>query len=64
MNLDAFLYDFVTELKRLDPRNGGNPERKCAVALRLMICDAPMRAQLKGIVGHSGYWSCERCRVR
>jgi hypothetical protein len=63
MPLDAFLYDFLDELKRLDP---GSPKgnQKCAVALRLMICDAPMRATLKGTVGHTGYWACERCRVR
>ena len=26
-----------------------------------MICDAPARSFLKGIKGHSGYHSCERC---
>lgn len=28
-----------------------------------IICDAPARAFLKGIIGHNGYCGCERCNV-
>lgn len=29
-----------------------------------MICDAPERADLKGVQGATGYDACERCRIR
>lgn len=63
---DAFLHDYITEVHRLSrdvPDNPDNP-RSCTARLRAVICDAPMRAQLKGIVHFSGYYSCERCRVK
>lgn len=31
------------------------------VLLGPFVCDAPMRAAFKGIVSHTGYYSCERC---
>lgn len=34
---------------------------KFAVKIHQMILDAPARAFLKCIMGHSGYFSCERC---
>lgn len=34
------------------------------VELIALICDAPQRAECKGIVGHSGYYACERCTVK
>ena len=27
------------------------------------VCDAPARCFLKGIIGHNGYHSCERCEI-
>lgn len=64
---NAFLYDFLRELRELSLHNTNEGEvskRSCTVELRVMICDAPMRAYLKGVTGHSGFWSCERCTVR
>lgn len=28
------------------------------------ICDRPARAFLKGIIGHNGYFLCERCIIK
>lgn len=35
--------------------------KKISVSIHSFVCDAPARAYLKGIKGHSGYSSCERC---
>ena len=32
-----------------------------SIKLGIFCCDAPVRASLKAIIGHSGYNSCERC---
>ncbi|CAC5387965.1 unnamed protein product [Mytilus coruscus] len=32
--------------------------------MRAFICDAPARAFLKQIKGHTGYFSCERCVIK
>lgn len=65
MDLDAFLYDFVKEVRELDPNYpAAQHGRRITVSIRCWICDAPMRATLKGITGHGGYFGCERCLVR
>lgn len=64
--LDAFLHDFITEVRHLSRDVPDNPDkpRSCTARLRAVICDAPMRAQLKGIVHFNGYHSCERCTIK
>lgn len=56
-----FVSDFVNELKTLSDRRLSNLSFK--VELVCMICDAPQRAECKGIVGATGYYACERCVV-
>ena len=34
------------------------------VKLKCFVCDAPARSYLKGIVGYTGYYSCERCTIK
>nr|XP_004211767.1 uncharacterized protein LOC101239334 [Hydra vulgaris] len=34
---------------------------KLQVNIKAIVCDAPARAFVKCIIGHSGYHSCERC---
>jgi len=50
--------DFVKEMVSLQV---GSTSGGFTVRLRCMICDAPQRAELKGIIGHTGYAQCERC---
>lgn len=60
INRAAFLHEFVTELKHLHPSNIG-AKRTCTVTLRCMICDGAERFKLKGTIGTSGYWACDKC---
>ncbi|XP_065676407.1 uncharacterized protein LOC124808768 [Hydra vulgaris] len=34
------------------------------VKVRAFLCDVPARSFLKGTVGHTGYFSCERCIIK
>lgn len=65
-NMHAFLHDYVKEVRRLSRDAPDDPEnpRICTARLRAVIADAPMRSELKGIISFSGYYSCERCRIR
>lgn len=64
-SLELFLRPLLTELQEL-LQNGltikmKGSVTKFAVKIHQMILDAPARAFFKCIVGHSGYFSCERC---
>lgn len=51
----------IGEMKMLgDTSKSGFP---FIVEISSFICDAPMRAELKGIVNFNGYYGCERCRT-
>ncbi|XP_047129726.2 uncharacterized protein LOC124809662 [Hydra vulgaris] len=56
-NLDDYFKDFVYEIKELQT----NGYEKLQVNIKAIVCDAPARAFVKCIIGHSGYHSCERC---
>ena len=59
-----FLNDFVSELTSLQS-NGFMCNGRCLkTTLEAVICDAPARAFVKQIKGHSGFNSCERCVQR
>ena len=59
-NLD-FLSDFVSECCEL--KKGGVLYNNCVhtFGVSVLICDAPARAFLKNIKGHTSYSACERC---
>ena len=56
-----FLRDFVAEMSDLQTNGIFVNDKFFAVKLSAVICDAPARAFLKCIKGHSGYNACERC---
>lgn len=63
----SLLNRLFEELKRLDPDNDDPLQtagREFTVSIRCVIADWPFRSYLKGVKGHSGYWSCERCIQR
>lgn len=60
--LEDFLQPFVDELlSLLENRLVTETGEVFEVEVYLFICDAPARAYVKCIKGHSGYFSCERC---
>lgn len=61
-NTHEFVKDFVTELRELlFPDIAG---LSFQVKMTALICDAPQRAECKGITFFNGYSSCERCIVK
>lgn len=60
--IDRYLYHFTEDLKELF--YGTNSESTYKYEIGAFVCDAPMRAYLKGIISHSGYSCCERCQQR
>ena len=63
-SVDEYLYDFIEELISLLADGIVINNVHYAVTIFSFICDAPARSWLKGIVGHSGYFSCERCTMK
>lgn len=63
-SLDEYLQDLVEELEKLTNHGVSFDSKQYAFNLKCFCCDAPARSFLKGIVGHTGYFSCERCRIK
>jgi hypothetical protein len=59
--LSAFLKDFVVELKELLSIGIVVKEVRYSVKVRCFVCDAPARAYVKGVQGHTGRCACEHC---
>lgn len=55
----------IDEFLELSPSNpDGARRRGYFVNLRQLRGDRPARSVMKGIVGHNGYLSCERCKTK
>lgn len=59
--VNEFLDLFVDELSVFQEVGMIIQEVSVEVKINAFVCDAPARSDLKCIVGHSGYFSCERC---
>ncbi|CAM4487369.1 unnamed protein product [Leuciscus chuanchicus] len=58
--LSQYLEDFIAEVNEL--ANGFEFEGvRLTLHLSSMVCDAPARAFLKNVKGHTGYHGCEKC---
>lgn len=62
-NATEFLAEFVTETCHVLNDGLIINDVKYSVSIHCFVCDAPVRAYLKGIKSHSGYASCEKCTV-
>lgn len=62
--LEEYLKDFVTEYKHLKDNGIVFKGQTYTVNIDALIYDAPARAYLKCIKGHTAYDSCERCSIR
>lgn len=60
-SLQDYMSDFTAEVSMLGIEGFTQGDKKFTVQVRAFICDAPVRAFLKCIEGHGGYYSCERC---
>jgi hypothetical protein len=63
-SVDEYLHDFLQEFDIIKSNGILYNERKYEVKLRCFCCDAPARSFLKCIVGHTGYFACERCVIK
>lgn len=61
--LSEFLSDFLGEIDSLKENGIAFNDKTISVSLLTFVCDAPARAFLKCIKGHTGYNSCERCSI-
>lgn len=63
-DVSIFMKDFVEEMTMLLANGICLRGKIYDVRLRAFICDAPARAYLKGIKGHTAYFGCEKCTVK
>lgn len=61
-NIHSYLEDFIVELRELVEGSVHDLEGY-EVVIDAIVCDAPARAMLKQITGHTGCHGCERCCV-
>ena len=63
-DVTEYLLDFCRELENLSQPGLLIDGARYNVKIRAIIADAPARAFIKQIKGHSAYYSCDRCEVR
>ena len=62
--VEEYLEEFLNELTVLTREGVQIFGKQYEVKLKCFVCDAPARSYLKGIVNHTGYYSCERCTIK
>ena len=60
-NIDEFLKAFIIEANSVAQEGVEIDDFKFVATISSFICDAPARAFLKQIKGHTAYFGCERC---
>ncbi|XP_011687446.1 PREDICTED: uncharacterized protein LOC105449759 [Wasmannia auropunctata] len=63
-NVFKYLEKFINEINHLQQIGIIINNQQFYVSIKTFICDRPARAFLKCIIGHGGYWACERCTVK
>lgn len=62
--VEEYMDDLLSELKDLMQNGLYVIEKWYRVSIFAFVCDAPARAFLKCIKGHTAYYSCERCIIK
>lgn len=62
-SVEEYLHAFLEELDRLKATGIVHETKSYNIHLKSFCCDAPARGFLKCTIGHTGYFSCERCIV-
>lgn len=63
-SVDEYLNDFLEELAKLKRDGLTHESHKLSLNIHCFLCDAPARGFLKCIIGHTGYYACERCIMK
>ena len=63
-SVNDYLADFLAEYTQLQENKIVVNGKEINVQIKALVCDAPARAFVKCIKGHTGYYSCERCIVK
>jgi len=63
-NVEKYLKKFIEEINILQERGVTINGRLFEFSIKAFICNRPARAFLKCIIGHGGYFACERCTVQ
>ena len=63
-NIDAYLADFVSEMKPLLKYGVELAETRFEVKLHSFVCHSPARAMIKNVKGPTGYSGCDKCETR
>lgn len=62
--IDVFFKDFVSECLVILENGIKVADNEYGVEIRFFTCDAPARAFLKQIKGHTSIFGCERCHIK
>jgi hypothetical protein len=62
--LSDYLEDFLAELDKIQVDGITHGSKRYAFKICCFSCDAPARCFLKCIIGHTGYFACERCMMK
>ncbi|EEC19829.1 hypothetical protein IscW_ISCW024921, partial [Ixodes scapularis] len=62
-SVSEYLSEFVDDISEILKDGIEHGGRRYSFFIKAFVCDAPARAFLLGIKGHSGYSSCGKCRV-
>lgn len=63
-SIDEFLHDFVAEMRCLKQSGISFRSKRLTIKIAGFSCDAPARAFVKCIKGHTAYFGCEKCTQR
>ena len=63
-DMGGYLAEFVDEMEKLISEPLVLNDSSYELCIYTFTCDAPARALLKGIVQHTGYYACERCKMK
>ena len=63
-NAEIFLHDLINELKSFHRSGLMHRNEKYNIHTKAFVCDAPARAFIKCIKGHTGFWGCEKCSLK
>jgi hypothetical protein len=63
-DVESFFEEFTHELSELEDNDLVHDDKHYVVRFHCLICDAPARCFVKCVKGHTGYWACEKCKVK